>query len=158
MKNIARKSLAVEMDKCGGQNKKNNVLRLAPHLIGTGYFRFCEFYFYIRGHMKNAYDRTFNQLKLRFYTHDVFSYKHLLEVLGRQYSASNINVTDDLFLDNGKFLDKHYNSFKTGTIQKNHIFQCNNYDCTELNMKRRTHDGSDEVIQPMLKRGVKRSK
>jgi hypothetical protein len=54
MKKNAGKSLAVAMDNCGGQNKNNNVLRLAPHLVEMGYFRSCEFYFYIRGHTKNA--------------------------------------------------------------------------------------------------------
>jgi hypothetical protein len=68
-----------------------------------------------------------------------------------------IDTAEGLFLDYGKLLNTHYNSFKTGIIQKNHIFRCDVCDDTEMNMNRRTHDGADEVIQPILKRDVKRS-
>jgi hypothetical protein len=89
--------------------------------------------------------------------HDVFSYKHLIEVLGRQDNVTIIDATEDLFLDCRKSMDQHYNSFKSGTINKNHIFQCDDYDATGLDMKCRTHDGSEEAIQSMPKRGVERS-
>jgi hypothetical protein len=84
MKNNADKSLAVAMDNYGGQNKNNNALRLAPHLVEMGYFRSCEFDFYIRGHTKNACDRLFNQMKIRFLKRDMYSYKNILEIIGAQ--------------------------------------------------------------------------
>jgi hypothetical protein len=157
MKKNAGKSLSVVMDNCGGQNKNNNVLRLAPHLIKMGYFRSCEFDFYIRGHTKNVCDRLFNQMKIRFHKRDLYLYKNLLEIIGAQENVTIIDATEDFFLDYGKFLDEHYNSFKAGTINKNHIFQCDDYDATELNMKCKTHDGAEVVSQPMLKRGIERS-
>jgi hypothetical protein len=157
MKNNAGKSLAVAMDNCGGRNKNNNVLRLAPYLVEIGYFRCCEFDFYIRRHTKNACDRLSNQMKIRFHKRDVYAYKNLLEILGAQENVTIIDATDDLLLDYGKFLDEHYNSFKAGTINKNHIFQCDDYDATELNMKYKTHDGAEVVSQSTLKRGVERS-
>jgi hypothetical protein len=80
-------------------------------------------------------------MKIRFHKRDVYSYKNLLEILGAQENVTIIDATEDLFLDYGKFLDEHYNSFKAGTINKNHIFQCDDYDATELNMKCKTHDG-----------------
>jgi hypothetical protein len=53
-----------------------------------------------------------------------------------------IDATEDyLFLDYNKFI----------TIQKNHIFRCDDYDTTELNIKCRTHNGAEVVIWPMLK-------
>jgi hypothetical protein len=131
MKNNAGKSLAVAMDTCGGHNKNNNVLRLAPHLVEMGYFRSCEFDFFIRGHTNNACDLLFNHTKIRFHKSDVYSYKNLLEILGAQENVTIIDATEDLFLDYGKFLDEHYNSLKARTINKNHIFQCDEYDATE---------------------------
>jgi hypothetical protein len=102
-KNNAGKSLAVAMENCGGQNKNNNVLPLVPNLVEMGYFRSCEFYFYIRGHTKNLYDQLFNHMKIRFHKRDVYSYKNLLEILGAQESVTILDATEDLFLDYGKF-------------------------------------------------------
>jgi hypothetical protein len=79
----------------------------------------------------------------------VYSYKHLLEI--EQDNVTLIYATEDLFLYYGKFLDEHYNSFKTGTINKNHIFQCDDYDATEPNMKCNTHKGAEEASHSMLK-------
>jgi hypothetical protein len=82
------------------------------------------------------------------------------EPTGNTRSTKNvaiINATEDFFLDYGIFLDEHYSRFKAGTINKNYIFQCDDYDATELNMKYKTHDGTEVVSQSMLKRGVERS-
>jgi hypothetical protein len=38
IKNNAGKSLVIAMYNYGGQNKNNNVLRLAPHLVEMGFF------------------------------------------------------------------------------------------------------------------------
>jgi hypothetical protein len=84
MINNAGKSLDVAMENCGGQNTNNNVLRLAPHLAEMGYFRSYEFDLYIRGHTKNACDRLFNQMKIRFLKRDMYSYKNILEIIGAQ--------------------------------------------------------------------------
>jgi hypothetical protein len=35
------KSLTIVIDNCGGQNKNNVVLRLAPYLVEMGYFLIC---------------------------------------------------------------------------------------------------------------------
>jgi hypothetical protein len=130
MKNNAGKSLSLAMDNCGGQNKNNNVLCLAPHLVEMGYSRSCKFEFYIRGHTKKACDRLFNQMKIRFHKRDVYSYKNLLEIIRAQYNVTIIDATEDLLLDYRKFMDEQYNSFKAGTINKNHIFHCDDYDAT----------------------------
>jgi hypothetical protein len=127
MKNSAGKSLALAMDNCGGQHNNYNVLRIAPHLVKMVYFRSYEFDLYIRGHTNNACDRLSNQMKIRFHKRDAYSYKKLLEILGAQENVTIIDDMEDLFLDYGKFLDEHYNSFKSGTINKKHIFQCDKY-------------------------------
>jgi hypothetical protein len=57
------KELNIIMDNCGGQNKKNCVLRLANLLVEAGYFRKVNFIFYVVGHTKNICDRWFNTLK-----------------------------------------------------------------------------------------------
>jgi hypothetical protein len=50
MKDNAEKSLSIAMDNCRGQNKDNNVLHLAPHIVDMGWFQECEFDFYMHGH------------------------------------------------------------------------------------------------------------
>jgi hypothetical protein len=49
--------------------------------------------------------------------------------------------------------DKYYNNFKTGTIQKNHVFRFNTQD-SALNMKCAMHDGAEFIPQTMLKNGA----
>jgi hypothetical protein len=66
------KKLTIAMDNCGGQNKNNVVLCLTPYLVEMGYFKIVVFAFYVRGHTKNACDRTFNQMKLEYHKH-IFS-------------------------------------------------------------------------------------
>jgi hypothetical protein len=58
------------MDNCGGQNKNNVVLRLAPYLVEMGYFLKFEFAFYIRGHTNNTCDRTYNKMKSNYHKND----------------------------------------------------------------------------------------
>jgi hypothetical protein len=66
------KSLTIAMDKCGGKNKNNFVLRVAPYLVEMGYFLKVEFAFYIRGHTNNARDRTYNQMKSKYHKKDIY--------------------------------------------------------------------------------------
>jgi hypothetical protein len=61
------------MDNCGGQNKNNFFLRLAPHLVEMGYFLKVKFAFYILVQAKNTRDRTFNHMKLKYYNKGVFT-------------------------------------------------------------------------------------
>jgi hypothetical protein len=58
------KQLSIILDNCGGQNKNNLVLSLAPWLVESKLFKKVENIFYVRGHTKNACYRLFNQLKL----------------------------------------------------------------------------------------------
>jgi hypothetical protein len=59
------KKLTVAMDNCGGQNKNNVFMCLAPYFVEMGYFKTVVLTFYVRGHTKNACNRTFNQMKLK---------------------------------------------------------------------------------------------
>jgi mannitol-1-phosphate/altronate dehydrogenase len=51
----------------------------------------------IRGHTKNACDRTFNQMKLQIHESDVFSYQKLLDSLGEQDKVTILDTTEDMF-------------------------------------------------------------
>jgi hypothetical protein len=75
------KKLTIAMDNCGGQNKNNVVLRLALYLVEIKYFLTVEFIFSIRGHTKNACDRMFIQMKLKYHKKDIFSWSQALETL-----------------------------------------------------------------------------
>jgi hypothetical protein len=66
-------SLTIAIYICGGQNKNNVVLPLAPYLVEMDYFLKVEFAFYIRGHTKNSCDRTYNQMKLKYLKKDIFT-------------------------------------------------------------------------------------
>jgi hypothetical protein len=91
-------------------------------------------------------------MKLRFHKNDVFAYAHILVMLALQDNVTLIDATEYIFFYYGTFLDKHwYNNFKTGTIQKNHIFKSDEVEGEALAMKSNTHDGVDDVLQIMLR-------
>jgi hypothetical protein len=73
MKGNAGKRITITMDNCDGHNKNIPVLRLATYLVEMNFFIEVEFVFYVRGHTKNACDRMFNQMKLRFDKQDIFT-------------------------------------------------------------------------------------
>jgi hypothetical protein len=112
--------------------------------------------FYVRGHTKNACDRMFNRMKLRFHKHDIFTYKQELDALGNQDNVTMIDATEGMFKNYGALLDKYYNNFKTGSICQNHVFCMSNQD-PDFNMKCATHDVAKFVLHPMLKRAAKLS-
>jgi hypothetical protein len=93
-------------------------------------------------------------MKLRYQKQEIFAYAQALEVLDKQDNMIMVEMTEQIFKNYGKFLDKHYNSFKLGTIQKNHIFRVDKCN-SSLSMRCATHEGATGVIQPMIKRGVK---
>jgi hypothetical protein len=74
--------------------------------------------------------------------------------MAQQDNITIIYATEDIFYDYGSFLDKHYNNFKVGTIQNNHIFKCDDFEGEELVMKCKTRNGTKEVVQNILKRGA----
>jgi hypothetical protein len=92
------------------------------------YFEEVEFVIYVRGHTQNACDRTFNQMKLPFHKQDMFTYGKSVEALGKQDNITMINAKEDMLKKYGALLDKYYDNFKTGTIQKNHVFHVTNED------------------------------
>jgi hypothetical protein len=153
MKGNPGKRLTIAMDNCGGENKNNHALRLSAYLVEMKYFEEVEFIFYVRGHTKSACDRTFNQMKLHFHRQDIFTYGQAVEALGKQENITMIDATEGMFKNYGALLDKYYNSFKTGTIQKNHVFRVTNGE-PSMNIQCSTHDGAEFMMQPMLKRGV----
>jgi hypothetical protein len=112
------------MEKCGGQNKNNVVLRLAPsYLVEMGYFKTVEFCFYVRGHTKNDCDNTFNQMKLKYHKKDVFTWSKAIETLNIKDNMRMIDVQESIFKDYGAMLGRFYVNFKSATIKKNHIFR-----------------------------------
>jgi hypothetical protein len=72
------KILTTAMDNGGGYNKNNVVIHLAPYLVEMGYFLNVEFAFYIRGHTKNAWDRTCNHMESKYQKNDIFTWEQAL--------------------------------------------------------------------------------
>jgi hypothetical protein len=87
------KHLSIIMENCSGQNTNNHVIRLAAYLMEMKLFCSVEFIFYVRGHTKNACDRLFNQMKIRFHKDQVHLYRVSLDVLNSQPNVTMIDAT-----------------------------------------------------------------
>jgi hypothetical protein len=118
------------------------------------FFRSVEFIFYVRGNTKNACDRLFNQMKVRFHKEQVHSYRVALDVLDIQTNVTMIDATEEMFKDYGKMLDTFYCNFEPGTIRVNHIFKVDFMD-SKMEMQCYKHDYYACLRKPMLKRGAK---
>jgi hypothetical protein len=143
------KSLKIVMDNCGGQNKNNVVLRLAPYLVEMGYFLQVEYAFYIRGHTKNACDCTYNQMKLKYHKKDIFTWEQALQTLNIKDHVNVVDTKDDVFKDYGAILDTFYGTFKPGTILKKHIFRVKDTDASQM-MQCSAHSEVPFIEQDML--------
>jgi hypothetical protein len=117
------KRLTGIFDNCTGQNKNNNVLRLAPFLVDAGYFEEVEFLFYVRGHTKNVCDRTYNLMKIRFNNRQVWTFRQLCSVLAEQPDVTVHPCVPADFLDFEKMHEQFYTKYKNNTIIPNHIFR-----------------------------------
>jgi hypothetical protein len=149
------KSLMIALDNCRGQNKSNVVLRLAPYLVDMDYFLKFEFAFYIRGHTKNACNRTNNQMKSKYHKKDIFTWEQAMQTLNIKEHMTMVDTKEDVFKDCGAMLDTFYGTFKPGTI-KNHIFQVEYTDASLL-IQCYTHAEAPFVEQAVLKIGQARS-
>ena len=130
------KQLSIILDNCGGQNKNNFVLRLALWLVERSFFKKVEIIFYIRGHTKNACDRLFNQLKLRYHKQQIFTMGQMVENLN---SSANVTFKEAIatdFFDYGELFDEFYAKFPPSTIQQNHIFWVEEENPTKMYLKR----------------------
>jgi hypothetical protein len=116
------KSLTTVTYNCGVQHKNNSVLHLAPYLVEMGYFHNVEAAFYIRGRTKNACDRTYNHMKSKYHTKDVFTWDQEVEPLNIKEHVIVVDTKEDVFKEYRAMLDSFYGSFKPGIIT-NHIFQ-----------------------------------
>jgi hypothetical protein len=135
LQGMTGKALTVVMDNCGGQNKNNNVLRLALYLVEQKYFHRVEFAFYVHGHTKNDCDRLFNQLKLKYHKLNVHTMSQLVDYLNFCGNVTFIESKSDSFFDYGDLLDKFYRSFQAGSIQKNRLFWVESTNPTKMFMK-----------------------
>jgi hypothetical protein len=82
--------LTVIFDNCGGKNKNNVVLHLAPYLVEKVFSKEVAIAFYVLGHTKNACDRLLNQLKLRYHKQNVYTVHQVINVLNSQPNVTGI--------------------------------------------------------------------
>ena len=99
-----RKKLSVVMDNCGGQNKNNFVIRLAPYLVLMGYFEHVQFVFLVAGHTKNAADRLFNNLKIEYRKENIFSMSELVKACSNNDYVKAHSIDWGVFYDWDTFL------------------------------------------------------
>ena len=123
LKNTCGGALYVIADNCTGQNKNQTVIRFLLWLVESGYFKKACLSFLVRGHTKNACDRSFNLMKKRFHKQDIYTYDQLLEVLGQHKQVTMVDVESNDFEAWGEYLDTFYKRMKPGIVAKNHAFQ-----------------------------------
>jgi hypothetical protein len=119
------KELNIVMDNCGGQNKNNYVLLLAPYLVEMGYFATVNMTFLVVGHTKNVCDRRFNNLKHDYHRSQVFTIDQAVEVLSRSKYVTVWKIdADSDWKDYATFLLEPYVRLAKAklSIKKNHIF------------------------------------
>ena len=102
--NCPLNELNLIMDNCGGQNKKNTIIKMCAYIVEAGWFNKVNIIFLVKGHTKNHCDRNFNLLKLEWHKRNVYTYAESLEVLG---SMENVEVIDasNLHFDYSTMLD-----------------------------------------------------
>jgi hypothetical protein len=113
------------MDNCGGQNKNNCVILLAPYLVEMDYFDRVNMLFLVVGHTKNVYNWRFNNLKNIYHHSQVFSFDDAVECLSKSKYVTvwKVNAHED-WRDYFHMLQKAYNILsKCGLkFNVNHIF------------------------------------
>ena len=109
------------MDNCGGQNKNGTVLKMGAYFVEQGWFKKVNYIFLIKGHTKNACDRMFNMLKIKWHKSNVYSMEQAIEVLN---AAENVTAIEagHIHVDYASLFDRWYKQPASGSIQKNHIF------------------------------------
>ena len=113
--------LNIVMDNCGGQNKNGTVLKMGAYFVEQGLFKKVNYIFLIKGHTKNACDRMFNMLKIKWHKSNVYSMEQAIEVLN---TAENVTAIEagHIHIDYASLFDRWYKQPASGSIQKNHIF------------------------------------
>lgn len=132
--------LTIACDNCAGQNKNNVVLRLPLLLVELGFFKEVEIVFFVRGHTKNACNRSFNILKQGYHNRNIYTFDSPLEgngsmvqVLNQNRGVTVISTRAEWFKDYETYLDRLYRKYSSGQIQgsddgritESHVFRCN---------------------------------
>ena len=118
----SKAELAIIADNCAAQNKNRVMIRLLVWLVEAGYFKKASLVFLVKGHTKNACDRNFNLLKLRYHKTDVYTYKQLIEVLSFHKQINVVPMEKEDFKDFLEWQDRFYRSPKGGDISQTHVF------------------------------------
>ena len=118
------KQLSLVFDNCAGQNKNRMVLRFAQFLIDSKIFNRVEIVFLIMGHTKNICDRRFKDLKNKFHHRNIYTMKHLVEVL----STDNEQYVKVIRVDSSSF--HNWDGFLTTKLSyRKAIKDCSKFHC-----------------------------
>ena len=103
-------------DNCAGQNKNEIVLKYLTWLVESKFFKKVQLSFLIKGHTKNNCDRMFNLLKLIYRNKNIYSFRHLTEILNTNEFINVIPLVSTDMFDFKSWLDNRYRNLFTGTI------------------------------------------
>lgn len=140
--------LNLVMDNCRGQNKNRMVLRLAVFLVECGFFKRVNIIFLVRGHTKNACDRLFNLMKLRFHKEDCYTFSQLKTLLSKQDDVTIYDASKGIFFNYDEMLNKFYKKLQTGSVAKNHIFSASAEDPGVMHLQ--VARGEEETSQDLV--------
>lgn len=162
-KAIKGKELNIIMDNCGGQNKNNHVILLAPYLVEIGFFETVNIIFLITGHTKNVCDRRFNNLKHTYHKKQIYTMKQAVEACSESSFVTVIPVdpSNDWYDYHTMWLQIYTQMSKCKPtplkIQMNHIFSCSKATRSQLMLSTRVADldryknVSAEITNPSFK-------
>eukprot|EP00956_Cyclotella_meneghiniana_P014584 scaffold21901_cov59-Cyclotella_meneghiniana.AAC.1 len=167
LKNLLRENesggeLNVVFDNCSGQNKNNAVLKLMVWLTEMGYFKQVNFVFLVVGHTKNAADRIFNLLKLKYRKCNIYTMPQLVETLNESEHVTIHETQPSDFHDWETYLNHFYPNYSKsgegGRIKQNQIFSCeyqSNRSGNKLNAHLKQSDlaEDDVVLHNTVKQG-----
>jgi hypothetical protein len=158
---LKAKRLTIACDNCAGQNKNNMVIRLANFLVEKKHFDEVEVLFFIRGHTKNACDRCFNLMKIKFHDQNIYTFNHhsdrknLMNVIARCEDVNPVSVGVEVFRDWDAHLNKLYTRLKDGSVKVNHSFRVQASEgATVVQTKLDESDNIAAISQNIKKGGV----
>ena len=100
--------IAILIDNCGGQNKKNLMIHFLNMINEGGFFGTDTLNFYIKVHTKNDCERTFNSLKVMYWKQNVFTFEKCYEIFNTRKNVKVIQMLHEKFFDLVSFLDNLY--------------------------------------------------
>ena len=115
--------IAILVENCGGQNSNNVMIWFLNIIKEGGFFGASTLHFYIKGHTKNSFERTFISLRALYQKKKFFTLERCCEILNTRNNVEVIQMFHEHFFDLVSFMDDLYDRTDPKIININHVFQ-----------------------------------